>query len=30
MSAQNEIAPQGPPLPPTLQEVLAPDAGAQQ
>ena len=30
VSAQNEIAPQGPPLPPTLRDVVTPGAGAQQ
>lgn len=30
ISAQNEIAPQGPPVPPTLQEVVGPGTGAQQ
>ena len=28
IEAQNEISPQGPPVPPTLQEVVAPEAGA--
>ena len=30
IGAQNEIAPQGPPVPPTLQEVVGPGTGAQQ
>ena len=30
IEAQNEISPQGPPLPPTMQEVVAPAAGVQQ
>lgn len=30
IEAQSEISPQGPPLPPTLQEVVSPSAGAQQ
>jgi hypothetical protein len=30
ISAQNEIAPQGPPLPPPLREAADPGAGTQQ